>query len=329
MMPREGFYAARFWHELTPAYREFLALQDSEVHHPWARNSALLIPLTTLAGRISAWENYLVHFPDSPFAVTARDYYQVQLDALLYGTARTPSFSTEERGVAARHCRGHARLCARTSGHNLRGDGCPRAGVVYRRTPAQDTGAHRRIGASSRGVQPDTRVELLSTHGGQHLELSDRRGREHRLPGAGDLCPRGRIQFGVQSAGDRARYLYEVRDTAVVLVYQEDHATGMANRLCARSNVVEVLLRAPLGEGRTWSSNNQRFEIRRVNVPHVALCRLYPSTIEVVRTAQAPSARNGEEIHDFYAPGIGLVESRNETAGTASDTLLGSYTPGR
>lgn len=329
VVPRAGFYTAQFAQHLTADYREFLALQDVEEQQPWVRDGLLLISLTSLAGRISAWEQYLVTYPNSPFAVMARDIYQAQLDAFLYGTKQSSLFNMGSgalRPGVAVVMQGYVNEHPDTASAIL----VTRVLAIYRAAHYQQTPALNAALAQCRAEQDPVRIPNYYPQAVGSAWSYPTGGVENAGFQAQVQYRLGcRFQLGVQSASGRAIRRYVVHDDSIALVYQDEKATVTDYRLRTRNNMVQIILRAPLVAGSTWTSNDLRFEIRQVNVPHVVLCHLYPSTIEVVCTPQAASARPWFEIHDFYAPGIGLVESRQETAGAATDALLGAYTRGK
>lgn len=93
---REGFYLDVFGQYLSPAFREFLALDDVETHHPWALDACIVIPLPELGRRVRAWEDYLAKYPDSPFVKEARANYHWRLYALLFGIDNSPLVPVSE-----------------------------------------------------------------------------------------------------------------------------------------------------------------------------------------------------------------------------------------
>ncbi|MGE5507351.1 MAG: hypothetical protein ACM3RP_02520 [Chitinophagales bacterium] len=95
----EGFYTRTFGEWLSPAYRDFLALEDVENNHRWAMDAALVIPLEELGRRLAAWETYRRKYPDSPFALVAKRNYVNQLSAFLFGLDNTPPFDRATKKV--------------------------------------------------------------------------------------------------------------------------------------------------------------------------------------------------------------------------------------
>lgn len=325
--PRRNFYMTNFGMYLSPAYRDYIALEDVEIHLPIALDAGLVVSLTEVGRRVSSWENYLLNYPDSPFRSSAFEYYTNALNIFLYGVNNTPHFDYNTgrmRAGVAQVMRTYVQTHA----------GMPSAALVNRMltlyTQNQFMMSDRLRAAITQvqQAQDTTRavnyfpltpgsVWVYPTGGfenaGSRVEVQYRQG--------------NRAQVRTQDTGAQTVRIYEYRDDSVVLVYQAEGGDAAANRLNQPNNTEQIMLRGPVRAGVTWQSGDTRYVIRQVALTRRVLGQPYLNVIEVVRSPLTATDANRYEIHDFYALGVGLIESRYQAAGVNTQTLLCSYRP--
>ena len=83
--PQTEYLLQSFGGTLSPAYREYLTLEEKEQKGRFAVNGTILIPADSLTTRIITWENFLERYPGFVSYKLAQDQYAQYLGAYLAG----------------------------------------------------------------------------------------------------------------------------------------------------------------------------------------------------------------------------------------------------
>lgn len=111
-------------------------------------------------------------------------------------------------------------------------------------------------------------------------------------------------QMREDTGGTVMAKVYRVEPDAVRLIYAQEEAYGDSDMLSAPPNQDQIVLKAPLMAGTTWSNGAERRTIvddkARVETPG----GIYSNCLEIESRSQGSTA----VIREFYCPRIGLVE---------------------
>ena len=86
------FVYRQFAPHVSQAVSRYLALRRRELGAGFSDSDSLLISFRQVGARIVRWERYLMGYPQSVIAGTARYYYQLYLSTFLTGLRRSPVF---------------------------------------------------------------------------------------------------------------------------------------------------------------------------------------------------------------------------------------------
>jgi hypothetical protein len=90
--PDNDYLIQNFSDKISPAYNEFLQITASDQKEKFADDSSILIPIDSLAKRITVWEDFMEKYPSFVSIGKAQDYYSQYLETYLSGTDNSKAF---------------------------------------------------------------------------------------------------------------------------------------------------------------------------------------------------------------------------------------------
>lgn len=90
--PDNDYLIQNFSDKISPAYNEFLLIAASDQKEKFADDASILIPMDSLAKRITVWEDFMQKYPTFVSIGKAQDYYSQYLETFLSGTDNSKAF---------------------------------------------------------------------------------------------------------------------------------------------------------------------------------------------------------------------------------------------
>lgn len=131
-----------------------------------------------------------------------------------------------------------------------------------------------------------------------------------------------KLEWRRDTGGTTMAEVFQVTPQQVVRIYREGEAYDNAPRLNQPPNQSEVVLKAPIAVGTTWTSGNTTYTIQSVNATVQALNN-QTLTCVVRVDAQSPTSL----IRTYYHQQYGIVLTEFDPAGNPVVSRLNSFTP--
>lgn len=90
--PDNGYLIQNFSDKVSLAYNEFLQIAAGDQKEKFADDASILIPIDSLAKRITVWEDFMQKYPSFVSIGKAQDYYSQYLETFLSGTDNSKAF---------------------------------------------------------------------------------------------------------------------------------------------------------------------------------------------------------------------------------------------
>lgn len=90
--PDNDYLIQNFSDKISPAYNEFLQIAASDQKEKFADDASILIPIDSLAKRITVWEDFMEKYPSFVSIGKAQDYYSQYMETFLSGTDNSKAF---------------------------------------------------------------------------------------------------------------------------------------------------------------------------------------------------------------------------------------------
>lgn len=90
--PDNDYLIQNFSDKISPAYNEFLQIAASDQNEKFADDASILIPIDSLAKRITVWEDFKDKYSSFVSIGKAQDYYIQYLETYLSGTDNSKAF---------------------------------------------------------------------------------------------------------------------------------------------------------------------------------------------------------------------------------------------